>query len=366
MSARRPSSVYSLLNSGPRIVLLGVLLAAQAGCATVGPDTIPRDRVGYINSIGDSWKEQTLLNVVRLRYADTPVFLEVSQIVSGYTLESSLAAGASLSDAEDILEFGAEGTFTDRPTVTYSPLSGTNFVKKLLAPIPPSTLLFMIQSGWPADLVMRTTVQAVNGNRNQSSPTTGAGDGRFFEIIETLRQIQYSGAFGMRVEEKPDESETSVLFFYRKSHDPASAAMIGKFKDLLDLGEGDRRFRVRFGAVPESPDEIAILTRSVIQIMIEIAAYIEVPEQHLARNHVRPSPIVESDRAANVPPLIRIQSGPEPPDDAFVSTRYADHWFWIENGEFDSKRVFTFLSLILMLSETGEEGRVPVLTIPAG
>ena len=42
-----------------RLSLLLTVLAV-AGCASIGPGTVPRDRLDYISAVGESWKEQTL------------------------------------------------------------------------------------------------------------------------------------------------------------------------------------------------------------------------------------------------------------------------------------------------------------------
>lgn len=351
-----------------RISLVIGVIFSVASCASIGPKTIPRDRSNYIDSVATSWKTQTLLNIVKLRYADTPVFLEVAQIVSGYTLERKLAAEAGLSDFQDRLVLGAEGKFVDRPTITYSPLTGENFVRKLLSPIPPSAVLSLIQSGWPADLVLRTTVQAINGLRNQSGtePRQSPADKDFHYLVDLLREIQQSGAFGMRIEQRTNEKEATALFFYHERLDPNVAIIIASLKNLLGLDPKARRYKVAYGAIPSGTDEIAILTRSAIQIMMEIASYIEVPRAHLESNRTQQTAAVQTDIEAEIVPLIHIKSGTERPADPFVEVRFEDYWFWIEAEEFASKRVFTFLMLILMLSETGQGGQLPVLTIPTG
>ena len=65
-------------------------------CTSIGPGTVPHDRIDYGSSIGNSWKEQTLLNIVKLRYADMPIFLEVAQVIAGYQLQSALSGSFTL------------------------------------------------------------------------------------------------------------------------------------------------------------------------------------------------------------------------------------------------------------------------------
>jgi hypothetical protein len=215
---------------------------------------------------------------------------------------------------------------------------------------------------------MRTTVQAVNGRRNQSGtePRQSPADEDFLYLIDLLREIQQSGAFGMRVVERTNEKDTTVLFFYHETLDPNVAVIIRSLKKLLGLDIELQRYKVAYGAIPSGENEIAILTRSVIQIMIEIASYIQVPEKHIVQNRTRQTAAVKTDIEADIVPLISIKSGTAKPADPFVAIEYEKHWFWIDADDFDSKRVFTFLMLVLMLSETGEGGKLPVLTIPAG
>ena len=82
--------------------LTAVVLIFLTGCSSIGPNAVPRDRFDYNTAIVDSWKEQTLLNIVRLRYADVPFFVEVASVVSGYTLEGSVNLGGTVSSQNAI------------------------------------------------------------------------------------------------------------------------------------------------------------------------------------------------------------------------------------------------------------------------
>ena len=63
-----------------------------AGCAGIGPPTVARDRFDYISAISESWKRQTLLNLVKTRYMDAPVFMDVTSVINSYALEAQLQA----------------------------------------------------------------------------------------------------------------------------------------------------------------------------------------------------------------------------------------------------------------------------------
>src|SRR5262245_62874219 len=110
-----------------KVVLL-IALVGLAGC-TIGPRTVSRDRFDYSAAVAESWKRQMLLNIVKLRYSDAPMFLDVGQIVSGYTVQSTFSAVGNVFSTSGVVPgvpnssvgLGAQGQFIDRPTITYTP-----------------------------------------------------------------------------------------------------------------------------------------------------------------------------------------------------------------------------------------------------
>jgi hypothetical protein len=62
-----------------------LFLMVTSGCTRVGPDMMYKNRFDYTTAVGDSWKEQVLLNIVRIRYSDWPTFVAVDQIITAHT-----------------------------------------------------------------------------------------------------------------------------------------------------------------------------------------------------------------------------------------------------------------------------------------
>src|SRR5712664_3231019 len=76
--------------------LLLLPIFAVTGCASMGPGSVTRDRFDYSEAVGESWKTQMLLNLVKLRYGDIPVFMDVGQVVAGYSLQRTLSGTAAV------------------------------------------------------------------------------------------------------------------------------------------------------------------------------------------------------------------------------------------------------------------------------
>jgi hypothetical protein len=335
-----------------------------AGCTGLGPTSVQRDRVEYISTIADSWKEQTLLNIVRLRYSDAPVFLDVSSLISSYSMESqaSAAFGIFPHTSGDNLSLGALGKYTDRPTITYSPVTGDKFAKNLLRPIQPVSVFGLIQAGYPAEIVMRVTVRAINGIYNQSSTNSRArnADPSFFPLVAAMQRIQRSEAMGMRVEKRGGE-EAAIVFF-RQEVTPELNRDIEFVAKTLNLElQKKGEISLSFGAHQTRPSEIALLTRSMLEIMIEAGAGIMVPDQHLVEGRAaRLTPLANGSE----PPFLIIHAAPDRPSQPYSMVKYRDTWYWIDDRDLMSKARFSFFLLFFSLAETGTPPLAPVMTVP--
>lgn len=351
-----------------RIALLASFTLSLPGCTSFGPPSVDRDRFDYINAIASSWKQQTLLNIVKLRYADTPVFLEVGQIISGYQLEGTVAVGGSLNSASamgDVFSLGTTGRYTDRPTITYTPLTGAHFMHVLMTPIPPPALFMLVEQGWPVDMLMQIGVQRINGISNRKSGARGqASDPDFARLLMAFQRLQASGALGLRVEvSKESKLEGMVMTISQKNLPPEIQADRDLVRKLLGVRPDLEELKVIYGGLSNKDDTVAIQTRSGLQILAQLGANIEVPPEHISELRTYP-PIPESGGSAqSLPPLIRIHAEKSQPADAFAAVKYRDYWYWIDDRDFRSKGIFTFLMIIMTLAEKGENVQGPIVTI---
>jgi hypothetical protein len=138
-----------------------------------------------------------LLNMVKIRYGDSPVFLDVSSVISQYQIAGQVNLGAAISNNpwNSSQSLGATGQYVDRPTITYTPILGDKFARSLMSPIPPPAILSLLQGGYPVDLVFRIMVNEVNGIRNRFGGTARArsADAEFYALIGKMRRIQSAG-----------------------------------------------------------------------------------------------------------------------------------------------------------------------------
>ena len=268
-----------------RAAMAGLVLVWLAACQSVGPTTIPRDRFDYSEAIGESWKRQTLLNIVRLRYADTPLFVDVGQVVAGYTLETAVNVGGILSSSGAVqgnsASLGSPGRFTDRPTITYTPLTGNRFIENIATPISPTAIFETIEAGFPAHAMMLLGVASINGLRNVDSDSDGAraADPHFLEVAQLLRDAQRRGAFGTRVHvDRAGGRSTLVTLRDRKATDEDRAAG-ARARQLLGLDPQATEFELVGGEFSEGPGQIAVRGRSLLRVLQVLSLYVDVPEQ---------------------------------------------------------------------------------------
>ena len=349
-------------------VICGLALSVTGCFRPIGPQSVARDRHLYASSLSDSWKEQTLLNIVKMRYLDPPVFVDVGNIVASYSLVQGVNATGNIVPNHQTPDatVGGFGTYSNTPTITYTPLTGSKFIRGLATPFPPEAVFSSIEAGMPADVILFASVASINGLRNQEATLQGItpADPDFHRMRALARQIQLSGAVRIEVKKEAGEELVSFMTFRSEKVPPEILADIVELRRLLKLNPSTTEYKVRFGAVPSNDTEIAVITRSILGVMQTMAAEVGVPSEDLARGWAFPG-FEHSKAVPGVVRLIRIHSGKSMPRDAFVSVKYENSWFWIDKGDLESKQMFSLIMMLFTMVDTGPRENQPVLTIPA-
>jgi hypothetical protein len=353
-----------------KVFFLGLMIAILVGCASVGPGSISRDRFDYNATLTESWKRQILLNIVKMRYVEPVFFVDVGQIVAGYSLESGITAGGSATlsnfNTSAAIETGLSGKYTDRPTITYVPMTGNSFIKSLLTPLSPASLMFAIQSGVPVDMIFKLGVASINGLRNRSVPIAGfrPAEQKFLRVVEILRSLQISGAIRTKAIKSKDNQEITTISFWSKSAPEDISRHVRELRDLLGLDPGADNYSLVYSIMPENSREIAIQSFPVMQLLSFLSAKVEVPEKDISEGRASPGVREATGDIANKDKFI-VKCSDSKPQDAFASVMYRNRWFWVDDRDLESKRAISFIMFVFTLADTGKQESLPQITIPA-
>jgi hypothetical protein len=331
-------------------VLVVVLFAVSLAGCSFGPMTICSNRQRYNEAVRDTWNQQFLLNMVRLRYREPPEFDAITNILASHSFDAAVNGRQEIrSDFGDapkgatsvnsaifnLLVYGASAGISEKPTITYAPLEGADFTRQLLGQVHIETLVLLSRTGWDIDRILRITAQKVNNIENVTQycadPEPVPNYEEFAVLCAHLQALHSRGqmefAFDMhdtRVSSlelhgnEPVKAESMLKAAEDKLDfrtDPATGATtlwsrksteVARFSDdawactdaqeaarILNIAPHLPNYRLIAGAETghlrrtQGPDEICISTRSTLGLLIFASKGIDIPKKHYEKGLVR-------------------------------------------------------------------------------
>ena len=407
--------------------LIGVVLtmggsALLCGCVA-GPTALQASRVRYNQAIQATTAEQLLLNLVRLQYREPPLFLEVGAVSAQFAFKTAVDADLAvyegpLPSSSNRMDLGAGVSFEEKPTVTFTPLQGGDFVKQVLTPLDFDVLLLLSRSGWSIDRVLRLTVQTMNGLDNASgasgpTPRQAPRYEEFARLAQLLRRLQTQGLLELGYESRVEELSPPLpvaqvrlsdlveaanhgyrarlaqdgasfvltnkprVLLWRVPPEAADSAEVREIIELLGLAPGHAEYEIRMlltgrssGSVPRGQrTAITIATRSLMGTLFYLAQAIEIPEVHRERGVVTTTVTSDGepfDWHQVTGDLLSVHARSKPPTGAAVRVRHRGWWYYINDTDLTSKSTFSLMSQLFALQAGEVRATAPVLTLPIG
>lgn len=359
-----------------------VLLLLLAGCTTgLGPKAIRSERPNYNQQIARSGDEQMLLNLVRLRYNDTPLFLELGSVVTSYGYDAAFSASGQINTPSTTgqANVGTGFSYSEHPTITYSPLVGDQFAERMLSPIPLDSLMLFSQSGWSVERLMLVAVLRVNDLFNAPSatgptPAVKPAYEPFLEFTERFRNLQEAGLIGLNWERKGHETNApgrAPHFWIHAPADPRSplAADVRSVRQALNLDPARTEFALSAFPFNRPPNELGIRCRSLMGVLYFLSTAVEPPASHVQAGLVTVTKDEHDqvfDWSRLTGKVMTVHSQNERPANAAVAVQHRGWWFYIADNDANSKITFSLLNTLFQLQATTGTGKSPLLTLPVG
>ena len=401
---------------------LVVLVAAWAGISgCLGPKAVRYTRLRYNEVVRDTNDQQLLINIVRLRYADSPIFIDLPNITSQFEIAGRgnyLGGYGNQTPGRASLGYG-ELSLRDTPTLSYHPREGREIAKSLLTPL--STDLFIVvNAGANLEELLLFSMNDINDVPNAPGatvliPPVADDNSLFLRGIGLLAELRARDATELAFGTDEDtegasepipkglvqgrdllnaakdgyvyrpQGEGQVTLLKREKglylrirdpyvHSPEMEEVARIFRLIPGLSkyrlkseltdEANRRL-----ASPLGDDTIYVNMRSVLQIMTFLSKGVCVPEEHVRSGIVPVTPGPDGQpfdwtqvTAGNF--LVHAQK--HRPRTAEVAVHYRGYWFFIAPNDVNSRAALAILEIVFALQESDGKSVGPLLTLPLG
>ncbi len=354
-----------------KLAAIACMQLLLTSCAPFGHKNIAVDSFNYNEAIGNAANEQMLLNLVRMRHFDVPVFLSVSSVLTQYVYFGTVGVDAETANSSgfnnDSVGIDGRLTYIERPTISYTPLVGQEFAQQMLEPIKRRTIFSLAQSGWPAEMLLVMGLERLGHLKNVTIDTLYPEDVQklieFTEAIQILIQLSHDDAIEVREKYITTSSDGKALVLYFNDQASQQSQLLWQeFKIKLNLDVKINQFRIVNRVTGLKANEILIRTRSLLDLMSHLAQGITLEDKESELSNK----IIENEMLyAQLLPL-KINHSDNYPSNAFVSVKYINKWFYISQDDHISKQAFGLLTYIYLIQAPRPPTTGPLITVPTG
>lgn len=410
--------------TGPRRVLAwgGLIAACLAATGCLGPMAVGQTRTRYNEVYRSTNDEQILLNIVRLRYADSPVFIDLPNITSQFEVTGRGGYSYGNNGEFGLANLGVGELFVrDAPTLSYHPRSGQEIAKALMTPLS-AELLSIVNAGANLEQFLLMAVNEINnlpnGGRSISMMPIAPDDNSEFKAgVQLLAGLEQSGAIELTIRKLEDTEGSDAIPLARvRGTDLVSAAkenyvfrlqgadqvivrkqertLVMQVRDdavgspeLLELA---RAFRVKPGLKsyriksemtgdmasqdhgPESleaGDTIYLNMRSILQMAIFLSKGVCIPPEHVISGIAPMTPAGDGqlfDWSHLTQGLFCVQAQKRRPRESEVAVKYRGYWFYIASDDVNSRAAMAIFEILFAVQESEGKPLGPLLTLPLG
>ena len=352
-----------------------IFVFVLCGCqSTFGPRALKNTHLAYNQVIANTSYQQMLLNLVRLKYRDAVYFLQVGSVTASFSLGASLGLEAELDfdPGGDLMKPNAGMSYSQNPTISYTPLQGEDFLKSVLTPISLEAILVITQSGWSIERVFGICIERINNLTNAPRASGPTPDDppkykKFKRMLMLLRQLQLADLIEIGRGSNASSGNLVVLL----KPDPNYQNVLDELRSLLGVTQQSNQFRISTNFLDTQEDQWNVRARSISSVLYYLSQNVKVPGKHKEAGLVTITKTKDGEEfnwdETPAGTLFKVRSSKWlKPSNAFISVPYRGTWFYIADNDLQSKSTFKLLNALFSLQAGQIKDTSPTLTLPVG